>query len=734
MAYSAATRAFKAINSARDDIEKRRKEEGESFTYEPWAVPSEEEQSIRAAQVNQRYADIVQNGPDAAAIAGREAMKNLQTQQKYLQYQREMEEQRNNRLLQNGFTQGDIDASNMYRNASSAQKSALENIYTAQSMIPTGGDRYSGYTSSDYMANQFKKDNSVDDEAYKNLMAGYKAYRAQQALAAQDSYSGVTDEQKKELSRIGETQSTGGILNGITGRTKQSQQEAQSLSDQFKKKYGVDDATYSTWQGMNDQEQAYKEAAGEVSRSGKRTYSQELYYADAMFKVKGKNNSDSLRSDISKYSSMVSEAKMQRSSGLAESASNIQTDFGDQAQKDADSFRESVKKKYGLSDNDIDDLVYYGQELDDYNNRQQQKQEAYNNVHQGSTAKNILGGIKNTATALTLNPYAGVGAIGETAKYYGGGYRDKKSPMNVNSVAFGASNATTDYQSATQEAINQKSKVLGTLYGAGMSTVESAETGTLGGAVDGTGLGARVARSALSLAPFGANAYASSISQNVADKDQSQGKAMANALASASVEVATEIASADKFWDIFKNHNATARKRIIDFLVSSGIEGSEEVVGDIADNFIDAALNGKNSEYNQSVRDYMKQGMSREEAKRQATKDTLADTANSFVTGALSGAMGAGIATASGYANDAYNSKTMFDGYTKEDYAQWAEGLDTDPTHYKNASTAQSAEMAKSLAEKMAQEDNATPRQKRELYEYYQDMQNTEMERSEERR
>ena len=728
MAYSAATRAFKAINSARDDIEKRRKEEGESFTYEPWAVPSEEEQSIRAAQVNQRYADIAQNGPDSAAIAGREAMKNLQAQQKYLQYQREMEEQRNNRLLQNGFTQGDIDASNMYRNASPAQKSALENIYTAQSMTPTGGDRYSGYTTSDYMANQFKNDNSVDDEAYKNLMAGYQMYRAQKALSAQNSYNAASDDAKQALAKIGQLQSTGGILNGITGRTKQNWQEAQSLADQFKKKYGVDDATYSTWQGMNDQEQADKEAAEEASKSGKRTYSQELDYAENMFKAKGKSNSDSLRADISKYSSMVSEAKMQRSSGLAESASNIQTDFGEQAQKDADSFRESVKKKYGLSDNDIDDLVYYGQELDDYSNRQQQKQEAYNNVHQDSTAKNILGGIKNTATALTLNPYAGIGAIGETAKYYGGGYRDKKSPMNVNSVAFGASNATTDYQSTTQEALNNKSKVLGTLYGAGMSAIESAETGTLGGAVDGAGLGARVARSALSLAPFGANAYASSISQNVADKDQSQGKAMANALASASVEVATEIASADKFWDIFKNHNATARKRIIDFLVSSGIEGSEEVVGDIADNFIDAALNGKNSEYNQSVRDYMKQGMSREEAKKQATKDTLADTANSFVTGALSGAMGAGIATASGYANDAYNSKTMFDGYTKEDYAQWAEGLDTDPTHYKNASTAQSAEMAKNLAEKMAQEDNATPRQKRELYEYYRDMQNTEME------
>lgn len=689
---------------------------------------------IRSRLVDYHYAPTYGGDQQSEAdrIADEERDRGVRAQEQYRQYQQEVEAQRNQRLLQNGFTQGDINAYQDYKNASAGIQSGLQNIADIQQNTLTGFDRRVGNTTGTFSAtraaNQFKQENNLDDEAYNRLMAGYKAYRAQRALTAQDSYSGITDAQKKELSQIGETQSTGGILNGITGRTKQSQQEAQSLADQFKKKYGVDDATYSTWQGMNDQEQADKEAAEEASRSGKRTYSQELDYAENMFKTKGKNNSDSLRSDISKYSSMVSEAKMQRSSGLAESASNIQTDFGEQAQKDADSFRESVKKKYGLSDNDIDDLVYYGQELDDYSNRQKQKQEAYNNVHQGSTAKNILGGIKNTATALTLNPYAGVGAIGETAKYYGGGYRDKKSPMNVNSVAFGASNATTDYQSATQEALNNKSKALGTLYGAGMSAIESAETGTLGGAVDGTGLGARVARSALSLAPFGANAYASSISQNVADKDQSQGKAMVNALASASVEVATEIASADKFWDIFKNHNATARKRIIDFLVSSGIEGSEEVVGDIADNFIDAALNGKNSEYNQSVRDYMKQGMPREEAKKQATKDTLADTANSFVTGALSGAMGAGIATASGYANDAYNSKTMFDGYTKEDYAQWAEGLDTDPTHYKNASTAQSAEMAKNLAEKMAQEDNATPRQKRELYEYYQDMQNTEME------
>ena len=94
---------------------------------------------------------------------------------------------------------------------------------------------------------------------------------------------------------------------------------------------------------MNDQEQAEKEAEEEARKSGKRTYSQELDYAENMFKAKGKSNSDSLKADISRYNSMVSEAKMQRSSGLAESASNIQTDFGEQAQKDADSFRESER-------------------------------------------------------------------------------------------------------------------------------------------------------------------------------------------------------------------------------------------------------------------------------------------------------------------------------------------------------------------------------------------------------
>ena len=99
----------------------------------------------------------------------REAERQRMTaEEKYRQYQQENEEMR---------------AQQAYRLATPTQKSALENIYTAQNSTRTGADRYSGYNDSDYLTGQFKKNNNVDDEAYTNLMAGYKMYRAQQALS-----------------------------------------------------------------------------------------------------------------------------------------------------------------------------------------------------------------------------------------------------------------------------------------------------------------------------------------------------------------------------------------------------------------------------------------------------------------------------------------------------------------------------------------------------------------------
>ena len=645
-----------------------------------------------------------------------------------------------------------------YNNATDDQKSALENIYTAQTKTLTGFDRYAGNnstSSASALANQFKTDYGVSDDDYNILMNGYKTYRNSQSANALATYDNISDEQKKALEKIrslktdgtaNNTTVSGGdrysgyktsernaagtlaqkVWNNITGKTQQNNAEASALKEEFKEKYGVDDTTYSTWQARYDKEQTDKEEDAAAHKEGVRTQSQELEYANKSFSnVTSKDTGDGTswndRTNALKqamYDYIDQEDATQTSEGMqyAESASNISSELQKQKSQLAKT-KAAIQSKYNLSDDEFDDLKYYGQELYDAENRKKQQQEAYSNVHTGSRLKNVAGALKNTATALTLNAYGGIGAIGETLKYNAGAYRDGQSPINVNSTAFGATNATTDYQSATQQVISDKNKALGVLYGAGMSAVESAETGALGGATSN-----RALASALSLAPFAANAYGNALSENISN-DQRQSKAFENALTSAAIETVTEIASADKFWDIFKNHNATARKKIVDFLVSSGIEGSEEVLGDIADNFMDAVVNGQNSEYNQSVRSYMMSGMSEEEAKEQATKDSVTSTVESFVSGALSGAMGAGIATAAGYANDVTTANNLFDNYTKEDYAEWADSLETDPSNYKNASAAQSAQKAKELATKMSQEETPTSKkEKTQLYEYYQDI------------
>ena len=665
-------KALTALNNARADVAKRR--DDEDFTYEPWAVPDAEQQAIEAEEINQRYAQLQQNGPSAAVLAGRQTMSDynaaLKTAQEAAQASRENEQ----RMLQNALTVGSLDSYKAYKNATAEQQAALENIYTAQNTMLTGYDRFvknkNGTGSAGNLANQFKSDYGVSDEDYENLMNGYKTYRSGQAANAMAAYTNLSSEQKKALEKIrslktdgtaNNTKVSGGdrysgyktserdasgtiaqnLRNAITGKTQQDKAEAENLKEEFKQKYGVDDATYTAWQAKYDEDQTARAEDAAAHREGVRTQSQELEYANKKFSnITSKGDSatwnqrtQALKQEIYDYLDQEDAAQTAEAMQYAETASNISNDGGKAQRQKLAQVKASIQSKYGLSDDEFEDLKYYGQELYDSDTRKKQQQEAYDNVHQGSTLKNIVGGIQNTANALVLNPYGGLGAIGETLKYNHGGYRDSQSPINVNSAAFGATNAASDYQSATQQAINDKNKILGVLYGAGMSAAESAETSVLGGAT-----GNRVLASTLSLAPFAANAYGNALSENISN-DQRQSKAFENALTSAAIETVTEIASADKFWDIFKNHNATARKKIVDFLVSSGIEGSEEVLGDIADNFMDAAVNGQNSEYNKSVRNYMMNGMTEDQAKMQATKDSVADTVESFVSGALSGAM-----------------------------------------------------------------------------------------------
>lgn len=575
---------------------------------------------------------------------------------------------------------------------------------------------------------------------------------SEEAMQAQQDYQNLPASAKNDLMHLNSTDNAAadsrkglliGAISPLAGirAYRQYQEQKQQKTDteqQFKDSTGATDTQMNVWKALSQQEnqqrqqeadaqRVKRDASGKVISGGKRTYDQEIQHANRMFDVKSGYQSDALKSEMTQYLDISREASLGKAAQSAEIASNIQGDGGSAAQKQADALRTQIRQKYGLSESDFDDLAYYGQELNDYAQRQKQQKDAYDAVHTGSTKKNIAGAIRNSAAALTVNPYAGMGAIGETVKYLSGGYRDKRSPLNPNSMAMAPSNIVSDYQGSTQQAIDDKNKALGILYGAGMSSIESAQTSTLGGAVSGEGAAARVGRSVLSLAPFGANAYASELGKNVTE-GKTMGKAMAGALTNAGIEVATEVLSADKFWDMFKNHNATARKLLVDYLVSSGIEGSEEVVGDIAENFADAMINGGESEYNQSVREYMKGGYSEEEAKKKALQDTIADTAQSFAQGALSGAMGGAIATASGYANEVRGSRSFNEGFTQQDYRELADNISTEESDYLDRSSAQDAKQIRKIAEKAADGKKLSNGEQRRLYEAFSDLQNTEYE------
>lgn len=722
MAYSAATRAFKAINSARDDIEKRRKEEGESFTYEPWAVPSEEEQSIRAAQVNQRYADIVQNGPDAAAIAGREAMKNLQAQQKYLQYQREMEEQRNNRLLQNGFTQGDIDAYQDYKNASAGIQSGLQNIANIQQNTLTGFDRRVGNTTGTFSAtraaNQFKQDNNLNDEAYNRLMAGYKTYYAKQALAAENSYSGITDEQKNELSQIGKMQNTKGLLNDITGKAMRNRQEAKDLSNQFKQKYGVDDATYSTWQGMNNQEDAEKEEAQNTRISASRA---SRISSDEINKLDRES-----RSAIDQY--MKGYKQSQTSAGTGSLFENLKGQFSLPSTQMKGIFEgrqmmENARQRLrtlGYSESDIKKYEEYAQVYAEDSLMAKDQREAQNHPL-SSNANAVL-------TDATLGMATGLSQFGQDTSDQAyqiiTGNRAKNNSPNNFGVGHGngarAARYSSNVQEGTQKAIlngNEENpslaqKVGKQLYTMGYSAAQSHLTNIVG-ALGSAALGSNVAGELVSLVPaFGNSYYQGKI--NAEERGLTNDKAYQTAFAEARHEVETETLSDRILGTLFKEDSI---KNILkETLKGSAEEGGEEIANNILNAITDQIINGDKSELNQSVQNYVAQGASQKDAIVQTAVDFIQQSASDFLNAAGSTLIGMGPNFAARTIENRTSGNELFKNYTAQDYRDLQDSYDLDQSKASYPLVKKASDLASQYAEKLDKGEKVTTRDRAKLW------------------
>ena len=169
------------------------------------------------------------------------------------------------------------------------------------------------------------------------------------------------------------------------------------------------------------------------------------------------------------------------------------------------------------------------------------------------------------------------------------------------------------------------------VYDVGMSMADSAAAMATGSEPVSLGIMA---------ASAGSQAYV-----DASERGVDTNKAAAIGIANAAAEAGFEKLSLDHLYGMAENPTKTTfKKKILDWAAQSGIEGSEEVFTDFADEAADRMINGGLSEYSTNVKEYMKNGMSEDEAKTAANEQFWNQVGKDFVAGDISGAVFGGVA------------------------------------------------------------------------------------------
>lgn len=216
--------------------------------------------------------------------------------------------------------------------------------------------------------------------------------------------------------------------------------------------------------------------------------------------------------------------------------------------------------------------------------------------------------------------------LGHSAKNYFGG-DEGYTPYDPYSARF------TQSRNRRREAVsNDIDNTAGKfLYDIGMSMADSAAAMATGSEPVSLGIMA---------ASAGSQAYV-----DASERGVDTNKAAAIGIANAAAEAGFEKLSLDHLYGMAENPTKTTfKKKILDWAAQSGIEGSEEVFTDFADEAADRMINGGLSEYSTNVKEYMKNGMSEDEAKAAANEQFWNQVGKDFVAGAVSGAVFGGVA------------------------------------------------------------------------------------------
>ena len=701
MAKWSTSTALKAINNARADIAKRKEEDGESFTYEPWAVPDEETQANQAEEINRRYTELQQNGASDAILAARQSVADSNAAYKNMVEENQRQREQEQTMLQNALTVGSLDSYKAYKNASADQQTALANIYTAQNQTLTGYDRFAGNKTGTYsatkLADQFKSDYGVSDDDYNTLMDGYNTYRQAKSKQATNAYSSLTDSQKTLLDEISESQSS---------KQGSAVYRAQSKINQLKQETGVDDDTVNNWQSLRNDEKNTRVSASKASQIS----SDEINKLDR-----------EARAAIDDY--MKGYQQSQTAAGTGSLFENIKGQLTNPFKQtkaiiEGGDLMESARqrlKELGYSDSDIKKYEEYAQVYAEDNLMEKDKSNAQK--HPLSSNVNAI------LTDATLGMANGITQFINDTIENATGKNTNSSPNNFGvGHGFGAraSRYASNVQEGTQKAINNGDdenstlvqKVGKELYNMGYSAAQSNLTNIVG-ALGSAALGSNIAGELASLVPAFGNTYYQS-KMNAEERGLSNDKAYQTAFAEARHEVETETLSDRVLGLMFKED--TVKNILKETLKGAAEEGGEEVTNNILNAITDRVINGDKSELNQTVQNYMAQGATQQEAIIQTATDFIKDSAYDFLTAAGSTIIGMAPNAAARTIDNRVTGNSVFGSNTAQDYRDLQESYDLDESKASYPQVKKAYDLAGKYAEKLENGGKVTTSERAKLW------------------
>ena len=218
--------------------------------------------------------------------------------------------------------------------------------------------------------------------------------------------------------------------------------------------------------------------------------------------------------------------------------------------------------------------------------------------------------------------------------------------------------------------VNEYGKLTPTIRGTIREDIKNNADTKVGGAIGAgaydvaTGIGDQLMSLALTggskagtlgLMSYGAGA--SNLNEQLG-KDTSDAQKLATAVTSGVIEGLTEYLPLDNLFRLAKGGAGSTVRQIVRGVVGQMLsEAGEEAVSEVANTISDNIINGAQSDYSQNVNAYMAQGLSQDDANKQAIKDVAGNAIYSAVIGGISGGiMGGGAITMNALGNNGNGS------------------------------------------------------------------------------